>query len=225
MKTLTTIHNWSPEFEESLFSATNYRDFLKLFFTKQRNWARPLRLTFQGFATRAGFASKSFMKDVISGRKRLTPKSYRATVIGLGLNKAWADYFETLIGIEEVSFQTALCTEEFYKERLKNLKRKMSHRRSTEAVNKPVTSETKSKDFIQQEFFRSIEKTKKRYRQQVSSSKSLFVTQAFLVSPEKLVHLKEKLEHLLTEFSSEAKGAEGDCRAEIILGFTNGSDL
>lgn len=124
------MKSWSPDFEDQLLLARNYREFLHLFFTKKRSWDRPLALTFQGFANRSGFASKSFLKDVIAGRKRLTRNSFEATVLGLGLSKTWANYLEALIGREESSFQNHLLTQNYFEEQLRLIKNRIKKKKT-----------------------------------------------------------------------------------------------
>ncbi len=117
---------WDTEFETQLLNALDYREFLKTFFLKNRNCESPRALTYQEFANRAGFSSKSFMKEVIDGKKKLSPNSLEKVKVGLKLNGFWSDYFEGLIGSEEPSFQTAKHSKEYYEEKLSKLKKKFS---------------------------------------------------------------------------------------------------
>ncbi len=109
---MSALNQWEPVFERALFDARNYRDFLSLFFLVRRaqadaqgKWSRPKRITFQSFADRAGFTSKSFMSEILSGRRRMTLRAFPKVVKGLKLSPGWAEYLRILVEVEEPEFQ------------------------------------------------------------------------------------------------------------------------
>lgn len=97
------MSQWDISFKAKLLEAESYRDFLRCFFSKG-TWQRPRPLSFQEFANNSGLASKGFLADVIAGRKRLTPNSLPKVIVGLKLNREWANYLHFLVLAEEHSF-------------------------------------------------------------------------------------------------------------------------
>ncbi|NLE02187.1 MAG: TIGR02147 family protein [Fibrobacter sp.] len=57
----------------NIFNYIDYREFLEDFYHEQK--ARNKAFSFQFFANKAGFKSKSFIKLVIDGKKNLTEES------------------------------------------------------------------------------------------------------------------------------------------------------
>jgi len=288
--------SWDPLFEKKLLSAENYRQFVGSFFENKDPHARPRALSYQAFANRAGFSSKSFIADVIAGRKRITLTSFDKVILGLGLNKAWSDYFKTLVAIAEEDFIIGKKSQEHYLNRLKELKYKLQNKKKTiqsrgispsidiilgpyfpevfaslgsigeGATLKEIEKRTRlpshelrkimielekaqlieyiavtdkyrpfmdaleidelsSDQSFEKDFFRSIEKTKKRFKQQAHSKKSLFMNQTFSVNENRLDALRAELKKLIDEFSDNAEAFDGDAVAEICIGFTNNADL
>lgn len=280
---------WSPEFEKHLLSVKSYREFLGAFFLKKASWDQPKALTFQEFSMRAGLASRSFLKDVIVGRKRLTPASFQKTILGLGLNKIWTEYLEALIGIEETMFQNRVLDQKYFSKKLQVLKKRLRLRKASQSVRtgsqiveafldenfpevyaalgtvengnslKQITrkvrlpegqvkiilsrmaevglvvqqndiyfpqvealnvEELKTSYVFQRDFFRSLEKVKRRFQTQVSSDESLFLTQTFSVASKDLKRFKESLAHVIDDFVADSETPEGDTIAELTLGFT-----
>lgn len=117
--------------ENEMLKADSYRQFIALFFKKTISGEKLSRLSYQSFATRASFSSKSFIADVIASRKRLTPASFDKVVLGLGLNKLWAEYFRCLVSIEESDFCVGKMPQDYYKKRMTNLKKQLSKRKKT----------------------------------------------------------------------------------------------
>jgi predicted outer membrane protein len=108
---------------------------------KNASWNHPKSLTYQEFSLRAGLASKSFLKDVISRRKRLTPNSFQNVVLGLGLSQIWADYLEALIGLEEKAFQNRNFDESYFAKRIQTLKKRLKLRKASRAHQNVATLE------------------------------------------------------------------------------------
>jgi uncharacterized protein (TIGR02147 family) len=79
----------------SVFEYTNYRSFLRDYYKAMKK-----RLPGFGYATlsgRAGFASPSFIKLVINGKRNLTKESTVRLAEALRLQKAPAEYFGSLV--------------------------------------------------------------------------------------------------------------------------------
>jgi hypothetical protein len=88
--------------------ASDYRSFLDLFIkevgqTRALGWA--------DIARRGGFASRSFPREVVLGKKRLTLLSLPKFIKGLGLNADLADYLRILVEIEHPDCRTKVMDE------------------------------------------------------------------------------------------------------------------
>ncbi len=134
------VQTWDANFEQKLLVADSYRKFLALFFHPNPEWKRPRKLTYQEFATRAGFSSKSFMADIIANRKRLTPSSFEKTVAGLKLSPRWEEYLKCLVAKEEMAFLTPKYSTDYYARKLSELKIKIKNRseRKPQIGNSPL---------------------------------------------------------------------------------------
>ncbi|MGE0763741.1 MAG: hypothetical protein AB7N80_10730 [Bdellovibrionales bacterium] len=128
---------WDPDFEAALISAPNYRAFIALFFKKSRPWSQPKQLSFQKFATSAGFAAKSYIHDVIKGRKSITAKSLEKVVAGLKLPKDWAEYFRLLVAVDEPQLRPQNRIVEDIHALLVKRRRRLSRRQHELSVSAP----------------------------------------------------------------------------------------
>lgn len=125
------MKRWDQSFVDTLLAAPHYRSFLQTFIFKKAPWSHPRPMSFQDLAKRAGFGSKSFLNDVIAGRKRLTPRSLDKVSSALGLSGAWAEYFKCLVAREETIFQNARQQRPFFQNRVEVLHKKLSAKRTT----------------------------------------------------------------------------------------------
>lgn len=133
------MRSWESTFERRALEAPCYRGFLKLFFQEPIDWKKPKPLSFGQFAERSGFSSKSFMNDVIAGRKRITPKSFERVVLGLGLSTTWQQYFKFLVAIDEEAFRSPRESREELLAKLKELRQKLK-RRSVKQIHREHSS-------------------------------------------------------------------------------------
>lgn len=140
---------WDKTFERQLLASNDYRGFLRLFFNKQGGWEKPRPLSYQEFATKAGFASKSFMGDVVAGRKRLTRDSVERVHSGLKLTASWREFLECLIACDEESFRRGDKDRDFYVEQLRRCRKKMSLQKSQKSLRADSTA---VKIFLQKDF-------------------------------------------------------------------------
>ncbi len=83
----------------SLIESKDYRHFINGRIAQLKSGEKGF--SYEKLARRAGFASKSFAKDVGAGRKRLTPRSLPKMILGLGLHGAEKTLLQHLVGIEE----------------------------------------------------------------------------------------------------------------------------
>ena len=119
---MSSPKNWDKVFINKLLEARDYRAFLHCFFDKDIKRKKPVVLTLQKFATKANFSSRSFIRDVILGKKRLTRRSLPKVIKGLSLNSTWARFFETLVFLEEEDLRNENLQEEQLAKRLKKLR-------------------------------------------------------------------------------------------------------
>ncbi len=100
----------------NIFNYQDYRKFLSDYYNEKKNAASSF--SYQNFSRKIGFASKSFVFNVIKGKKTLSRASVVRMCGALGLNKTEAAYFENL-----VYFNQALTFTErnFYFEKLNSI--------------------------------------------------------------------------------------------------------
>jgi len=80
---------------QSIFTYHNYRTFLADYYQNRKS--KGVSFSYQNFSRKAGFASKSFLFNVINGRKSLSRASVVKMCGALGLSKTEAAYFENLV--------------------------------------------------------------------------------------------------------------------------------
>ena len=79
----------------SIFNYQDYRKFLADYY-EEKKISTP-SFSYQNFSRRAGFSSKSFVFNVIKGRKTLSRTSVVRMCGAMGLSKTEAAYFENLV--------------------------------------------------------------------------------------------------------------------------------
>lgn len=107
------MKNLSHEFVDLLLNAKNYRSFLALFFDKElsQKCKDKTPLSYAEFSRRAGFSSRAFIRDVISGDKRVCLSNFDKICLGLKLNSDLKEYFKAMVSAEEADFQAHIKTE------------------------------------------------------------------------------------------------------------------
>jgi uncharacterized protein (TIGR02147 family) len=83
----------------TVFDFLDYRKFLKAYYEEQK--ARNKAFSFQKMAWKAGFRSKSFFNEVISGKKNISPGSVFSVGKALGLQGEAFSYFEALVAFNQ----------------------------------------------------------------------------------------------------------------------------
>lgn len=125
------MRDWNDEFKIKLLESPNYREFMRLFFINRSNSEKPKRISFAEFARRCNFASKSYVNDIVLGRKKLTPNSFEKVAQGLKLNSTWTEYFKILVALQESDFQSPKKNSEYFRERHKKIKMQIQRSLST----------------------------------------------------------------------------------------------
>jgi uncharacterized protein (TIGR02147 family) len=82
-------------FMDTIFNYQDYRKFLADYYEEKKVSAP--NFSYQNFSRKAGFASKSFLFNVIKGEKTLSRASVVRLCGAMGLSKTEATYFETLV--------------------------------------------------------------------------------------------------------------------------------
>lgn len=82
-----------------IYSYLDYREFLKEYYTQKKK-ANPV-FSYQSFANKAGFKTKSFLKMVISGKKNLSDSSLEKVALALKLDPKAKNYFEDLVAFNQ----------------------------------------------------------------------------------------------------------------------------
>lgn len=78
-----------------LLEASDYRGFLSVLY--QKNKEHQSTFSYAYMAKRCQFSSKSFLKEVIDGKKKLSLESTNKIIKGLGFSSNWAKYFLHLV--------------------------------------------------------------------------------------------------------------------------------
>jgi uncharacterized protein (TIGR02147 family) len=97
----------------NIYKYIDYREFLEDFYNEQK--AENKAFSYQYFANKAGFKSKSFIKLVIDGKKNLTADSIQKLNNVLKLNDKSFSYFCDLIAFNQTS---SIQQRNFYLEKL-----------------------------------------------------------------------------------------------------------
>ncbi len=86
---------------QKLFHAENAAQFLKVFY--ETNKKQSSRFSYAFLAKRCGFASKSYISEVIVGKKNLSITSAMKITSGLNFSQNWTKYFLLLTQHEQTS--------------------------------------------------------------------------------------------------------------------------
>ena len=97
----------------NIFSYQDYRQFLGDYYEEKK--AILPTFSYQSFSQKAGFASKSFVFNVIKGKKSLSRNSVVKLSIAMNLSKTEAAYFENLVYFNQ---STDFTERNFYFEKL-----------------------------------------------------------------------------------------------------------
>ena len=95
---------------------TSYRELIKDYYDAKKS-ENP-SFSYQVFAQRSGFKAKTYLLDIISGKRPLSKKSLLNVATAMGLKKRETDYFETLVNFNN---SKSSKEKEYYFERLKSL--------------------------------------------------------------------------------------------------------
>ncbi|MGZ3686937.1 MAG: DUF4423 domain-containing protein [Bdellovibrionota bacterium] len=83
------------------------------------------RWGYSDIARRAGFSARSFPRDVVHGRKRITPASLAPFIRGLGISGDLAEYFRLLVELEHEDCRQRASSPERIASRLCHLRARL----------------------------------------------------------------------------------------------------
>lgn len=106
-----------------IFNYQDYRQFLADYYEEKKNVTETF--SYQNFSRKAGFSSKSFLFNVIKGKKTLSRASVVKLSVAIGLSKTESAYFENLVYFNQAK---TFSERNFYFEKLNEI-----HPVSTEA--------------------------------------------------------------------------------------------
>lgn len=97
------MKHWDESFVTLLINAKSSQEFLAPFFNSGASErVSPKPLSYQAFSQKAGYSTKSYVAEIIAGRKKLTQASIEKFCKGLNLSALWKDYLENLVILENV---------------------------------------------------------------------------------------------------------------------------
>jgi uncharacterized protein (TIGR02147 family) len=102
----------------NIFNYQDYRRFLADYYAEQKAMLGR-SFSYQNFSRKAGFTSKSFVFNVIKGRKNLSSSSIITMAEALKLNKTEAAYFEYLVSFNQA---TTFKARSFFFEQLNSIR-------------------------------------------------------------------------------------------------------
>lgn len=105
---------------DSLFASRTYRELLRNWLEYRKSLGKPLK--FSEISRHAGFASRSFPRDVLLGSKRLTLNSLHPMIRGLGLSGDLALLFQLLVEAEHPDCRIKGSSDEKIRSRLNHLR-------------------------------------------------------------------------------------------------------
>jgi uncharacterized protein (TIGR02147 family) len=286
---------WDPAFQARLLEAQDFKAFLRLFFRsstaeKDDSTRHPKPITYAEFSRRAGFSSRSYILDVLEGRKPLGSAVMEKIARGLGLTSLWREYFRLLLAHSKSS------DSETFQRNLDSIRKKLSKRSRislippgknqskfsplirtelpriyaacgseidgaslaevlartrgeveiTESVLQKLESlgllekkgdryypryahlafeRFESENFFREDYLANLEVAKKRLDSGARLRRSsLFFSSTVCVKHSRMGEFSDRLRDLLHDFVSDVEASDGDCIADIVLGFSDNSE-
>ena len=103
----------------SVCNYLSYKDFIFDYYKEQKKLN--FKFSYQYFANKAGFSTKTFIPKIIKGEKKLAQRSTLLMIKAMGLNKRESLYFESLVNFNNVK---SVLQKELYFHRLQSLSKK-----------------------------------------------------------------------------------------------------
>jgi uncharacterized protein (TIGR02147 family) len=116
-----------------LFESENYHDFLARWIQAQEFAGK--KVNFSALTRAAGFSSRSFIHEVIRGRKRITQNSLPRIIKAFKLKGSEAGYFECLVALEEENVEIGLKSKAHIQSELIRLREKVFRNRQRQYLS------------------------------------------------------------------------------------------
>lgn len=120
----------SPDLKK-LLAAADYRGFLNALIADAGK-----DINFSDLSRRAGFSSRSYIKEVIAGKKRLTATSMAKFKKAFHLSGPLATYFGTLVELEEPDVNVEALPREVLLAKLEKIRLRLTRQKNTGHANK-----------------------------------------------------------------------------------------
>ena len=104
----------------SIYNFTSYREFLHDYYKEQKSL--DLSFSYQTFADKAGFKTKTFIYKVIKGKKALARQSTIQIARAIGFKKRETDYFVAMVSFNNVK---GIDEKDYYFHQLQKLSRSL----------------------------------------------------------------------------------------------------
>lgn len=118
-------HRLEQDSIENLMKALDYRAFISVLIAERKKYRR---FGYSDIARHGGFAARSFPRDVVLGKKRLTLTSLPKFIRGLGLTSDLAEYFRVLVEISDPNCRVRILDDAKLYQMKDNLKKRLSDR-------------------------------------------------------------------------------------------------
>lgn len=105
-----------------LMSCSNFREFILCFMSIK---SKTKKVSYADIARRAGFAARSFPREVVLGKKKITLNSLPKLILGLGLTGDIAQYFRYLVELEQPECRSQNKSDLQIQQALLNLKKRI----------------------------------------------------------------------------------------------------
>lgn len=119
-----------------LFQANNYREFIQLWLSSKKK----SKINFSALTRKAGFSSRSFIKEVLEGKRNLTNKSLPKFLRAFDLKGREARLFECLVALEVPGVDLGFKNEEQITAEIKRIKE--IWKRKLDSANEPSAQNT-----------------------------------------------------------------------------------
>jgi hypothetical protein len=114
------------DINQSIIYANDYRSFLRALLDERR--ANGEKVNFSGLSRRAGFASRSYIKEVLEGKKRVAAPSLLRFIKAFRLDKTTGSLFSFLVALEEEDVNFEGLSSEHLRLKIEATREKLSRR-------------------------------------------------------------------------------------------------
>ena len=119
-----------------LLQAKDYREFIQIWINSKKN----SKINFSALTRKAGFSSRSFIKEVLEGKRNLTNKSFPKFVRAFDLKGREAKFFECLVALESPGVDFGYKNKEQILAEMKRIKEIWN--RKLRSANEPQSANT-----------------------------------------------------------------------------------